>query len=168
MFCHPIPTRLEFAGCCAPALEAGESVSIHLIFGAKDLDVLTAKLNHQYPDRSTLTNVYRKMRELFSDGNGGPVPVAEVSGGMDIDGPEELIISNCAAILEEIDLVRLHQVDGKAAISLPPTPKERRDLQESQRYAAGNRIREEWAEFSSFTLKKTAEDIHRMLLEMIS
>jgi len=22
VFCHPVPTRLEFAGCCAPALEA--------------------------------------------------------------------------------------------------------------------------------------------------
>ena len=92
----------------------------------------------------------------------------EIAGAIDIDGPKELIISNCAAILEEIDLVRLHQVDGKAAVSLPPTPKERRDLQESQRYAAGDRIRNEWAEFSNFILKRTAEDIHRMLLEMIS
>jgi len=168
VFCHPAPTRDDFVRCCAPVVEAEELAYIHLIFNANDVELLTANLSHQYPDRDTLANVYRKVRELSADRGDGPVPIEEIAEEMDVDGPKELIVSNCIAIFEEIDLAERQQIDGKPAVSLPPAPQERRDLQESQRYAKGDRIKSEWAKFSDFILKRTAEDIHRMILETIS
>ncbi len=168
VFCHPVPTRDYFVRCCAPAVESEERVYVHLIFNNKDIDSLTATLSHQYPDRITLMNVYRKIRELSSNKNGDPVTIEEVAERMNIDSPKELIISNCIAIFEEIDLAKRTQTDEKDAVSLPPAPQGRRELQESQRYASGDKIKKEWARFSDFILKKTAEDIRRMLLETIS
>jgi single-stranded-DNA-specific exonuclease RecJ len=168
VFCHPVPTREDFVRCCAPAVETEEAVSIHLIFNNNDVELLTATLNHQYPDRDTLANVYRKVRELSADRSSDPVLIEEIAEAMDMDGPKELLISNCIAIFEEIDLAEGRQIDGKAAVSLPPAPQERRDLQESQRYANGDRIRGEWVKFSDFILRRTAEDIRRMILETIS
>jgi single-stranded-DNA-specific exonuclease len=168
VFCHPVPTRSYFARCCAPAVEAEELVYVHLIFNTKDVDWLTATLNYQYPDRQTLVNVYRKLSELSKDRDGGPVPIEEIAESMDMDGPKELIVSNCVAIFQEIDLAERQQSNEKVAVSLPPAPQEKRDLQESQCYADGNRIRSEWTEFSDLILKRTAEDIHRMLLETIT
>jgi hypothetical protein len=72
------------------------------------------------------------------------------------------------AILEEIELVKQQEVDGNAVVSLTPEPQERRDLKESQRYATGEKIRSEWARFSSFMMKKNAEEIRRMLVQTIS
>jgi len=168
VFCHPVPTRDEFARYCAPAVEAEELVYVHLIFNSKDVDMLTETLSHQYPDRKMLANVYRKVRELSAGESNDPVLVEEIAAGLEIEGPKELIISNCIAIFEEIDLAKQEEVEGKAAVSLPTVPQERRDLQESQRYAGGERIRSEWGKFSNFILKRTAADIRKMLLEMIS
>jgi len=100
--------------------------------------------------------------------SGEPVFIKEMAEGMEMDGPKELIISNCMAILEEIELVKQQEVDGNAAVSLTPEPQERRDLKESQRYATGEKIRSEWAKFSDFMVKRKAEEIHRMLVETIS
>lgn len=167
VFCHPVPTRGDFVRRCAPAVEADELVYVHLIFNFKDADLLGSTLDHQYPDRKVLANVYKKVRELSSDRDNAPVPIAEIVQGMDMDGPKELIISNCIAILEEIGLAKQQQMNGKVAVSLPPAPQERRDLHQSQRYANGDRVKSEWAKFSDFIFKRTAEDIRRMLLETI-
>lgn len=168
VFCHPVPTRDVFVRCCAPAVEAEEPVLVHLIFNNKDVDILSESLKHQYPDREMLANVYRKAREISSDSNGEPVPVKEIAEGMEMDGPKELIISNCMAILEEIELVKQQEVNGNAAVSLTPEPQERRDLKESQRYTNGERMRSEWAKFSDFMMKRKAEEIHRMLVQTVS
>ena len=168
IFCHPVPTRDYFARCCAPAVETEESVYVHLIFNTRDVDLLTTILNNQYPDRKTLANVYRKAKELSVDRNDSPVPVEEIAEGMSIDGPKEEIISNCIAVFEEIDLAERQENNGKIAVLLPTGSQERRDLQESQRYANGDKIKSEWAKFSGFILKRTAEDIRRMLLETIT
>jgi len=168
VFCHPVPTRDDFARYCAPAVEAEELVYVHLIFNTRDVDFLTETLSHQYPDRKTLANVYRKTRELCADKSDSSALIEEIAAGMELGDSGELIVSNCIAIFEEIDLAKLQQMDGKAAASLPTAPQERRELQESPRYANGDRIRSEWDKFSNFILKRTAADIRKMLLEMVS
>jgi len=167
VFCHPVPTRDQFTRCCAPAVETDELVYVHLVFNNKDVELLIAMLNSQYPDRKMLANVYRKARELSAASNDTPVAIENIAEAMDIEGPKELIVSNCMAIFEEIDLAERQQVGGKDAVLFPPA-QERRDLQESTRYANGDRIRKEWAGFSNLILRKTAADIRRMLLETIS
>ena len=167
VFCHPVPTREYFARCCAPAVETDESVYVHLIFNNKDVELLTAILSQEYPDRQTLVNVYRKVRELSADEGNAPVPMEKIVEGMSMDGPKDVIIPNCIAVFEEINLAEVQQTDEKICVSIPSEPQERRDLKESQRYATGDRIRSEWREFSGFILKKTAAEIRKMLLEMI-
>ena len=167
VFCHPVPTLEYFARCCSPAVETDESVYVHLIFNSRDVDLLTATLDCHYPDRKMLANVYRKAKELSADRNGSPITIAEIAAGMNIEGPKEEIISNAIAVFEEIDLAERHENNGEITVSLPTEPQERRELQESQRYASGDKIKSEWVKFSGIILKKTAEDIHKMLMEMI-
>ena len=165
VFCHPVPTREYFARCCAPAVETDESVYVHMIFNNKDLELLTAILSQQYPDRQTLVNVYRKVKELSADN--APVPMEKLVEGMTMDGPKDVIITNCIAVFQEIDLAEIQQTDEKTCVSLPSEAQARRDLKESQRYTTGDRIKNEWREFSGFMLRKTAAEIRKMLLEMI-
>jgi len=167
VFCHPVSTREHFARCCAPAVEAEKPVRIHLIFNNKDVELLTATLNQQYPDRKTLANIYRKTKELFDGKGGSPVLLEEIAAAMSMDGNKEAIISNGIAVFEEISLIERQEMDGKSAVSLPTAPQEKRDLKESQRYADGDRIKSEWGKFSTFILRKTAADIRKMLLETI-
>jgi len=167
VFCHPVPTLEYFARCCSPAVETDESVYVHLIFNTRDVDLLTATLNCHYPDRKILANVYRRVRDLSADKNGNPVTIAEIAEEMNIEGPKEEIISNAIAVFEEIDLAERHESNGETTVSLPTEPQERRELQESQRFASGDKIKSEWVKFSGIILKKTAEDIHKMLVEMI-
>lgn len=166
VFCHPVPTRDYFARCCSPAIETDEMVYVHLIFNNKDIELLTAILNSQYPDRKVLANVYRRIKELSEDKN-GKVTIEEVAQGMTMKGSKETIISSCVSVFEEVGLAERQQANGKATISLPTAPQERRDLNESERYATGDRIKNEWSKFSGFILKRTAEDIRKMLLETI-
>lgn len=167
VFCHPMPTRDDFVRCCAPAIETEELIYLHLIFNNSDIELLTATLNHQYPDRSMLANVYRKARELSTDKNNEPVLIEELAEGMSVDGPKELIVSSCMIVFEEIGLAERREINGKMAILLPPGQQERRDLQDSKRYSYGEKIKSEWAKFSEFMMKKTSEDIRRILLETI-
>jgi hypothetical protein len=168
VFCHPVPTRDDFARYCAPVIESEELAYVHLIFHSNDADFLTETLSHQYPDRKTLANVYRKVRELSAEKSDGLVTIEEIAAGMELGDFGEMIVTNCIVIFEEVDLAERKQVNGENAVFLPPAPQERRDLQESQLYANGDRIRSEWAKFSSFILKRTAADIRKMLLEMVS
>jgi hypothetical protein len=173
VFCHPVATRDEFVRCCAPAVEADEIAYLHLMFNNNDVDVLTAILNHQYPDRKTLANVYRKTRELMGDREGKAsaepclVTIEEIAEAMDLDGPKELIISNCMAVFEEIGLAKRQEMGGKMAVSLPPAPQQRHDLRDSPLYATGDRLKSEWAKFSNFILRRTGGDIRKMLLETV-
>jgi single-stranded-DNA-specific exonuclease len=168
VFCHPVPTREYFVRCCAPAVESEEMVYIHLIFNDKDVEYLTSMLNQQYPDREMLANVYRKLREICSEGNAESVYLDQIAEGMELEGSKELIISNCVAILEDLELAKPQQINGKLSISLSPTPAKKRELQESQLYAAGEMIKREWSEFSRFIISKKDNDFRRILLETIS
>ena len=71
------------------------------------------------------------------------------------------------SIFSEVELVVQTQIDGKAAVSLAPTPEKRRDLSDSEHYATGDKLKQEWARFSSFLLKKKPVDFYKMLMEMI-
>ncbi|HGJ64829.1 TPA: single-stranded-DNA-specific exonuclease RecJ [bacterium] len=162
VFCHPIPTKDIFINSCSPAIESSEEVFIHLLFNNNDMDMLTSILKHQYPDRQLLTNVYRKIRDLYKD---KPVPLEEILSGMVLDDPKDMIISRCIDIFEELSLVKREQDNGFVSLSILPEPEKRRNLNESKIYSVGERIKSEWTEFSQFINKKTAEDIRKMIIE---
>jgi len=162
VFCHPVPTRDMFIYSCSPAIESSDAVHIHLIFNNNDIDLLTMTLNQQYRDRQLLSNVYRKIRELYKD---APVPLDEILSNMKIDEPKDLIVSRCLEIFEELNLVSREQNNGLIAVSILPEPEKRRDLSESAIYSNGDKIKSEWTEFSRFINSNTAEDILKMILD---
>jgi hypothetical protein len=164
VFCHPMPTKDAFVASCAPAIETSEIVHIHLIFNNTDIDLLTTSLNHQYPDRKMLTNVYRKIKDLTTEKNSDPILFEEILAGLELDEPKESVVQNCISIFEELSLVKCQQNDGKVIVSIPSDSK-KRDLKESQIYLYGDKLKSEWTEFSQFILSKTAEEFRKMILE---
>jgi single-stranded-DNA-specific exonuclease len=162
VFCHPVSTKDVFVSSCSPVIEASDKVHIHLIFNNNDIDLLTTNLNQQYPDRQLLVNVYKKIKDLYKD---EPISFDTVLNGMKLDEPKDLVVSRCIDIFEELSFVKRQLDDGKITISLLPEPDKRRNLNESQIYSDGNRIKSEWAEFSRFISSKTAEEIRKMIID---
>lgn len=162
VFCHPTPTKDIFISSCSPAIETAENVLIHLLFNNSDMELLTTNLNHLYPDRKLLGNVYRKARELYKD---KPISFDVILNEISLDEPRDLILSRCIDIFEELSLIKREQNNGKIAISVLPEPEKKRDLGESKIYSSGNRIKSEWTEFSKFIIGKTADEIRKLLLD---
>ncbi|MGB9596823.1 MAG: hypothetical protein ACPL7B_11125, partial [Candidatus Poribacteria bacterium] len=142
-----------------------EPVNIHLIFNNSDIDFLTSQLNKQYPDRHLLANVYRKIRDLYKEKNNNQVLLDEIISGLILDEPREFILLRCIDIFEELGLIRRDRIYEKTAVFIPPDSPKHRDLYESKIYSTGDRIKNEWANFSKFIITKTAEEIRRMILE---
>lgn len=165
IFCHPVPTKDIFISSCAPALESQEQVNIHLIFNNNDIEFLTSQLNKQYPDRNLLANVYKKIRDLHKEKNNEQVLFDEIMSNLILDEPKEFILSRCIEIFEELGLVRRNRIYEKIAVFIPPDSPKHRDLYESKIYSNGDRIKNEWANFSKFIITKTAEEIRKMIME---
>jgi len=164
VFCHPVPTKEIFVTSCAPAIEASDEVQIHLIFNNNDIEFLTTLLNRQYPDRKLLTNVYRKIKDIASEGNGNPILLDEILAGLELDEPKEFVVLNCIDVFEELSIIKRQQNNDKVMVSIPSDPPKKRDLKESQIFSHGDKIKIEWAEFSQFIQNKTAEEFRKMIL----
>ncbi|MEK7400109.1 MAG: single-stranded-DNA-specific exonuclease RecJ [Candidatus Poribacteria bacterium] len=165
VFCHPVPTKDIFISSCSPALESQDAVNIHLIFNNNDIELLTSQLKKQYPDRNLLTNVYKKIRDLHKEKNSDPVLIEEIISGMILDEPKDYVLSRCIDIFEELNLIKRNQIDGKTTVLIPPESPKHRDLYDSKLYSSGDRIKNEWANFSRIILSKTDEEVRRMILE---
>ncbi|MBD3181023.1 single-stranded-DNA-specific exonuclease RecJ [Candidatus Poribacteria bacterium] len=168
VFCHPVPTRELFIKFCVPAIETDEPIYVHLIFNNKDIDYLTMLLNQEYPDRKILANVYRKAKELAESRNSNKIYIEDIAMNINLEGAKDLIVSKSISVFEEIELVKRHQENGKTAVSLLDTGDQKRDLSQSQIYLTGDKLKREWEKFSHFISRKTADDIRKILLEVIT
>lgn len=168
VFCHPTLTLNSFISSCAPAVEAEEPVNIHLIFNNNDIDFATKMLNQRYPDRKKLVIIYRKIKELCEINKTNLLDIEEIEAGLSIEEPKKVILSSALSVFEELNILEKQDNNGKVSLLNSSEGNKRYNLANSKTYSSGNRLKNEWTEFSSFILKKKAEEIFKILIEGLS
>ncbi len=165
IFCHPTVTMSSFIDSCAPAIEAEEPVNIHLIFNNNDVDIVTKLLNQRYPDRKKLVIIYRKIKELCEINKTSSLDMREILTGLNIEEPKEIILSSALSIFEELKILEKQDNNGRISLLNLPQGNKRYNLANSKTYSSGDRLKNEWVEFSNFILKNRAEEIFRTIIE---
>ena len=104
VLCHLVPGVDEFYKRCEPVFASAKSAYLHLIYNdEQDAKNLDEWLTQKYPDRETLNNLYRALRECVGI-NGDFIKTQKVYNELDIAelGITELGIETGLAIFEEV------------------------------------------------------------------
>ncbi|MGQ9609980.1 MAG: single-stranded-DNA-specific exonuclease RecJ [bacterium] len=165
VFCHPTLTMDSFINSCAPAIEVEEPVNIHLIFNNNDIDIITKLLNQRYPNRKVLVMIYRKIKELYETNKSNFLDIREIETELNIEDSKGIILSNALSIFEELKILEKQDNSGRISLLNSLDRNKRYNLANSKTYSSGDRLKNEWAEFSDFILKKKAEEISNILIK---
>lgn len=160
VFCHLVPSVDEFFKRCQPAFASEKDSYLHLIYNdEQDAKNLDEWLTQKYPDRETLNNLYRALRECVGI-NGDFIKTQKVYNELDIAGlgVTELGIETGLAIFEELQLV---EKSGESIKLLSPAGKK---LDESKIHHRGEELKDEIEEIRSFQLKQPIEKIWEEIL----
>ena len=164
VFCHLVPSLDKFFKQCEPAFESEKDTYLHLIYNRKtDVEGLDKWLTQKYPDRETLINLHRALKDLV-EVNGDFIKFENLYGKLDIARLKvtELGLETGLAIFEELQL--LEQNDEGIRL-LPPSG---RKLEEaSEIYRRGEQMEEEIAEVREFQLEQPIERIWEEILEKL-
>ena len=161
VFCHIVPGLDEFFKRCQPAFTSKKNTYLHLIYNnEKDIEGLDQLLAQKYPNEEELRRSYRELKKLAT-ANGGFVKLEEVYNALDM---VEMGIETGLAIFEELGFL---ERDGKGIITpfLSPVP---RELEESEIYRNGEELKKETAEFRTFQLEYSIDQIWERILEKLN
>ncbi|MFQ6039286.1 MAG: single-stranded-DNA-specific exonuclease RecJ [Candidatus Poribacteria bacterium] len=162
VFCHPVPAWNIFFDCCKSAFETEETTYIHLIFGAKDTEVMRDMLEWEYPGRETLGKLY-KLIENIAQKNGTLVEWDELIKQADHLSLKEQTVRSAITIFEELQLVERPNALDFATIHFLSKPQQKRSLNESELFLRGEQLKQTALSFSDFLLKKTPEELFKEL-----
>ena len=161
IFCHLVPGLDEFFKRCEPAFTSAKNAYLHLIYNnEKDIEGLERCLTQQYPDKEALRGTYRELKSL-AKANGGFVKLEEVYKALDM---VELGIETGLAIFEELGFLE-QDGEGNITPALSPMP---RELDESEIYRRGENLKEKTADFRTFQLEHSIEQIWEKMLEALN
>ncbi len=161
VFCHLVPDLDTFFKRCQPAFTPENNDYLHLIYNNKeDIAGLNQWLTQKYPDKEALRESYRELKKL-AKANGGCVNLEEIYNALDMVGLE---IETGLVIFEELGFL---ERDGKGILTLflSPIP---RELEESDTYCRGVELKKETAEFRTFQLECSVEQIWGEILERLN
>ena len=161
VFCHLVPDLDTFFKRCQPAFTPENNDYLHLIYNnEEDIAGLNQWLTQKYPDKEALRESYRELKKL-AKANGGCVNLEEVYNALDMVGLE---IETGLVIFEELGFL---ERDGKGILTLflSPIP---RELEESDTYCRGVELKKETAEFRTFQLECSVEQIWGEILERLN
>jgi len=184
VFCHPVPTWNIFSACCKPVFETEETTYVHLVFGAKDVEVMQDMLEWEYPSREALGKLYKVLENIAHltpgpspqlwRGEGGEVGWDELVKQATLLSIKEQTVRSAITIFEELQLVEI-----PGALDAPPfskggrgdfttihflsKPQQKRSLNESKLFVKGEQLKQAALSFSDFLLKKTPEELFREL-----
>jgi single-stranded-DNA-specific exonuclease len=162
VFCHPVPTQNIFSDCCKPVFETEETTYVHLIFGAKDVEVMQDMLEWEYPGRETLGKLY-KLIENIAQENGTIVEWDELIKQANLLFIKEQTVRSAITIFEELQLVEAPNALDFNTIHFLSKPQQKRSLNESKFFLKGEQLKQAALSFSDFLLKKTPEELFREL-----
>lgn len=161
IFCHLVPGLDEFFKRCEPAFTSAKNAYLHLIYNnEKDIEGLERCLTQQYPDKEALRGTYRELKSL-AKANGGFVKLEKFYKDLDM---VELGIETGLAIFEELGFLE-RDGEGNITPALSPMP---RELDESEIYRRGENLKEKTADFRTFQLEHSIEQIWEKMLEALN
>jgi len=163
VFCHPAPTLNDFLERCKPAFETEELTYIHLIFGDKDITIMLDMLNQKYPERGMLGKLYKLTRKVAQE-NGAIVDMDNTLAQANDTSIGEQTVESGFAIFKELELLK----EENGQLYLLPEPESKRGLNESELFLEGEYLRQTAVVVANLLMRKTAEEIFRVLSEELS
>lgn len=154
VFCHLVAGLDEFFKQCEPAFASEKHAYLHLIYNSEqDSEGLAQK----YPDREMLVETYRELKKL-AEANEDFIKTENVYSKLDIGKPS---IETGLAVFEELQLLKQN---GESIKLLPDV---RADLDQSEIYRRGEKLKKKTADFRAFQLEYSIEQIWAEILEKL-
>ena len=118
VFCHPIPSRTDFARMCRPAFLSDSPTYIHLIFNQNDVQYAVRSVFERHPGREELEKLYRSIRRIISED--GDIRFEDLKARPELRMMREDAILKGVEIFRELGLI---EDDPSGAIKLNETRK---------------------------------------------
>ena len=151
VFCHLVPGLDAFFDWCQPAFTLEKDTYLHLIYDSEQ-DI--KGLVQRYPDREVLEKLYPELRKR-AETNDNFITTENLYSELDL---AKLGIKTGLAIFEELQLL---ERNGDGIKLLPPVGKK---LDESEIYRRGENLKKEMADFQTFQLEHSIEQIWEEIL----
>ena len=155
VLCHLVPGLDAFFDRCQPAFTSEKDTYLHLIYNSEqDIKGLVEK----YPNRGVLEKLYPELRKR-AETNGNFIKTENLYSEL---GITKLGIETSLAIFEDLQLI---EQNGDGIKFLPPVGKK---LDESEIYLRGENLKKEMADFQTFQLEHSIEQIWGEILEKLN
>ena len=155
VFCHLVPGLDEFFNQCEPAFASEKNAYLHFIYNSEqDIEGLAQR----YPDREVLVEMYRELKKL-AEANDDFIKTGNVYSELDIGKPS---IETGLAVFEELQLLKQN---GESIKLLPDV---RTNLDQSEIYRRGEKLKKETADFQVFQFEQSIEQIWETLLKALN
>lgn len=148
----------------------GRTARIHLLFGARDVNINEFILESTAPNRETLGKLYLLLKELAAKTNPLQMTNGELAEELKSKGvwtARDNTVSVGLAILQELGLVE-REMDGRQrSLFVNPPPGMKLDLHKSLRYTEGLHEKAEFENFQQSVLQSPAEALLNMINQPI-
>ncbi len=151
----------EFNQQAGRAGRNGAPAQIHLLYGENDRRLNDYLIDIDAPTLPVLREVYRGMRGMARDGilRSANAEIAEI---LDLDKVRDRTVGAALRIFSDSNLVEVSEDDeGRFIRFLPVSGKI--DMQENERFAEGEAIRESFDRFCTLALSAPAETLERII-----
>lgn len=151
----------EFNQQAGRAGRNGAPAQIHLLYGESDRRLNDYLIDVDAPSLSVLRETYRRMRSLASDGvlrRGN----ADVAAMLDLDKVRDRTVAAALRIFSDAGLVEVSEDDEGRLVRFLPV-RARIDMQQNERFAEGEAIRESFDRFCTLALSAPAETLERII-----
>jgi len=152
VFCHPIPSRIDFARMCRPAFLSDSLTYIHLIFNQNDVQYAVRSVFERHPGREDLEKLYRSIRRIISED--GDVRFEDLKARSELRMMREEAILKGVEIFRELGLI---EDDPSGAIRLNETGKV--SLSDSETFIRCERAKYEASIFLNHLLWRSITDL---------
>jgi single-stranded-DNA-specific exonuclease len=151
----------EFNQQAGRAGRDGAPAQIHLLYGESDRRLNDYLIDVDAPTLAVLRSIYRGMRTLAREAfvRGGN---AEIAATLDLDKVRDRTVSAALRIFSDSSLVEVGEDDEGRFIRFLPAG-ERIDMQQNERFAEGEAIRESFERFCKLALSAPAETLERII-----
>jgi hypothetical protein len=153
VFCHLTAQPGDFFMRCKPAANAQNTTFLHLLYNTEsDVGLLQEWLDSTYPDRKSLSVLYRKLQETAKTDF---IDLKTLVGTL--EGNSRHAIETGLTIFEELALLERNSESGKHYVKLLPTRKS--NLERSKTFLKCEWLKQASQDFQKFQLDENIQQI---------
>ncbi len=153
VFCHLTAQPGDFFMRCKPAANAQNTTFLHLLYNTEsDVGLLQEWLDSTYPDRKSLSVLYRKLQETASTDFISSETLTDT-----LEGTSKQAVETGLTIFEELALLERNTESGQQYVRLLPNRKS--NLDRSKTYLKCQWLKQKSQEFLKFQLQENTPQI---------